>query len=65
LQRALFIFVKDGAKNLFKNLNIDLLGSIQIEIGLGKGADYGSPFTAFFEETLLEKILPILQKDYQ
>ncbi len=50
-----FIFGKDGAKNLSKNLNNDLLVSIQIEIGLGEGADYGSPLTVFFEKSPTEK----------
>ena len=38
-----FIFGKDGAKNMSKNLNIDLLGAIPIEIGLREGADHGDP----------------------
>jgi ATP-binding protein involved in chromosome partitioning len=61
-----FIFGKDGAKNMSKNLNIDLLGAIPIEIGLREGADHGDPFTEFFEDSVAGKeIISILQKKYQ
>ena len=44
-----FIFGKDGAKNMSKNLNINLLGVVPIEIGLREGADNGKPYTEFFD----------------
>ena len=58
-----FIFGKDGAKNMSKNLNIDLLGAIPIEIGLREGADHGDPFTEFFEDSdTAKKIIAIAKK---
>ena len=58
-----FIFGKDGAKNLSKNLHIDLLGTIPIEIGLRKGADHGDPYTEFFEDSVAGKeIINIAKK---
>ena len=58
-----FIFGKDGAKNMSKNLNIDLLGAIPIEIGLREGADHGDPFTEFFEDSVAGKeIINIAKK---
>jgi ATP-binding protein involved in chromosome partitioning len=58
-----FIFGKDGAKNLSKNLHIDLLGTIPIEIGLREGADHGNPYTEFFEDSLAGKeIINIAKK---
>ena len=58
-----FIFGKDGAKNMSKNLNIDLLGAIPIEIGLREGADHGDPFTEFFEDSdTAKKIITIAKK---
>ena len=58
-----FIFGKDGAKNMSKNLNIDLLGAIPIEIGLREGADHGDPFTEFFEDSVAGKeIISIAKK---
>jgi ATP-binding protein involved in chromosome partitioning len=50
-----FIFGKDGFKNISNNLNIDLLGTIPIEIELRKGADSGKPYMEFFTETSLSK----------
>ena len=58
-----FIFGKDGAKNLSKNLHIDLLGTIPIEIGLREGADHGNPYTEFFEDSVAGKeIINIAKK---
>ena len=58
-----FIFGKDGAKNLSKNLHIDLLGTIPIEIGLREGADRGDPYTEFFEDSVAGKeIINIAKK---
>jgi ATP-binding protein involved in chromosome partitioning len=58
-----FIFGKDGAKNLSKNLHIDLLGTIPIEIGLREGADHGDPYTEFFEDSdTAKKIITIAKK---
>ena len=58
-----FIFGKDGAKNMSTNLNIDLLGSIPIEIGLREGADEGKPYVEFFhEKNTGEKIINIAKK---
>ena len=58
-----FIFGKDGAKNLSKNLHIDLLGTIPIEIGLREGADHGDPYTEFFEDSVAGKeIINIAKK---
>ena len=58
-----FIFGKDGAKNLSKNLHIDLLGTIPIEIGLREGADRGDPYTEFFEDSVAGKeIISIAKK---
>ena len=58
-----FIFGKDGAKNMSKNLNIDLLGAIPIEIGLREGADHGDPYTEFFEDSdTAKKIITIAKK---
>jgi hypothetical protein len=48
---------------LSKNLNIDLLGSIQIKIGLEEVANHGNPFTEFFEESPTGKdIINIAQR---
>ena len=58
-----FIFGKDGAKNLSKNLHIDLLGTVPIEIGLREGADHGDPYTEFFEDSVAGKeIINIAKK---
>ncbi len=58
-----FIFGKDGAKNMSKNLNIDLLGAIPIEIGLREGADHGDPYAEFFEDSVAGKeIINIAKK---
>jgi ATP-binding protein involved in chromosome partitioning len=58
-----FIFGKDGAKNMSKNLNIDLLGAIPIEVGLREGADNGKPYTEFFESSNTgKKIINIAKK---
>jgi ATP-binding protein involved in chromosome partitioning len=46
-----FIFGKDGAKNMSSNLNINLLGSIPIEIGLREGADNGKPYIEFVKDS--------------
>ena len=50
-----FIFGKDGAENMSKNLKIDLLGKIPIEIGLREGADNGKPYVEFFENSKTSK----------
>jgi len=58
-----FIFGKDGAENMSKNLKIDLLGKIPIEIGLREGADNGKPFVEFFENSKTSKeIIEIAKK---
>ena len=58
-----FIFGKDGAENMSKNLNIDLLGKIPIEIGLREGADNGKPYVEFFEDSKTSKeIIEIAKK---
>ena len=58
-----FIFGKDGAKNMSKNLQIDLLGKIPIEIGLREGADNGKPYVEFFEDSKTSKeIIEIAKK---
>ena len=45
------------------NLNIDLLGTIPIEIGLREGADHGDPYTEFFEDSVAGKeIINIAKK---
>ena len=58
-----FIFGKDGAENMSKNLKIDLLGKIPIEIGLREGADNGKPYVEFFEkEEISNKIIDIAKQ---
>ena len=58
-----FIFGKDGAENMSKNLQIDLLGKIPIEIGLREGADNGKPYVEFFEDSKTSKeIIEIAKK---
>ena len=58
-----FIFGKDGAKNMSKNLNINLLGVVPIEIGLREGADNGKPYTEFFESNdTAKEIINIAKK---
>ena len=58
-----FIFGKDGAENMSKNLKIDLLGKIPIEIGLREGADNGKPYVEFFENSKTSKeIIEIAKK---
>ena len=58
-----FIFGKDGAENMSKNLQIDLLGKIPIEIGLREGADNGKPYVEFFENNKTSKeIIEIAKK---
>ena len=58
-----FIFGKDGAKNMSENLNINLLGTVPIEIGLRKGADNGKPYTEFFDSNdTAKEIINIAKK---
>lgn len=45
-----FLFGKNGAENMSKNLNIDLLGKIPIEIKIREGADTGKPYIEFFSD---------------
>lgn len=46
-----FIFGKNGAENLLKNLNIDLLGKIPIDINMRGLADIGKSYINFFHKT--------------
>ena len=58
-----FIFGKDGAKNMSENLNISLLGTVPIEIGLREGADNGKPYTEFFDSNdTAKEIINIAKK---
>ena len=58
-----FIFGKDGAKNMSENLNINLLGTVPIEIGLREGADNGKPYTEFFDSNdTAKEIINIAKK---
>jgi len=58
-----FIFGESGAQKMSKNLNIDLLGTIPIEIGLREGADKGEPYMEFINDSLTSnKILKIAKK---
>jgi len=58
-----FIFGESGAQKMSKNLGIDLLGTIPIEIGLREGADKGKPYVEFFHEKKTgEKIINIAKK---
>jgi len=45
-----FLFGKNGAENLSKNLNLNLLGKIPIEIKIREGADTGKPYIEFFSD---------------
>ena len=45
-----FLFGKNGAENLSKNLNLNLLGKIPIEINIREGADTGKPYIEFFSD---------------
>ena len=45
-----FLFGKSGAENLSKNLNLNLLGKIPIEIKIREGADTGKPYIEFFSD---------------
>ena len=44
-----FIFGKNGVETMSKNLGIELLGKIPIEIDLREGADNGKPYVEFFD----------------
>ena len=58
-----FIFGKDGAKKMSENLNIDLLGTIPIEIGLREGADKGEPYMEFVNDSQHQtKYLELLKR---
>ena len=58
-----FIFGESGAQKMSKNLNIDLLGTIPIEIGLREGADKGEPYMEFVNDSpTSNKILGIAKK---
>ena len=58
-----FIFGESGAQKMSKNLNIDLLGTIPIEIGLREGADKGEPYMEFVNDSLTSnKIFEIAKK---
>jgi len=46
-----FIFGKNGVETMSKNLNIELLGKIPIEIDLREGADNGKPYVEFFDDS--------------
>ena len=45
-----FLFGKNGAENMSKNLNIELLGKIPIEIKIREGADTGKQYIEFFSD---------------
>ena len=45
-----FLFGKNGAENLSKNLNLNLLGKIPIDIKIREGADTGKPYIEFFSD---------------
>jgi ATP-binding protein involved in chromosome partitioning len=45
-----FIFGENGAENMCKTLDINLLGKIPIQIGLREGADNGKPYVEFFDK---------------
>jgi len=58
-----FIFGKNGAQKMSKNLDIDLLGTIPIEIRLREGADKGEPYMEFVNDSSTsKKILEIAKK---
>jgi ATP-binding protein involved in chromosome partitioning len=46
-----FIFGKNGVETMSKNLGIELLGKIPIEIDLREGADNGKPYVEFFDDS--------------
>jgi ATP-binding protein involved in chromosome partitioning len=52
-----FIFGKNGAEIMSKNLNIELLGKIPIEIGLREGADNGKPYVEFFNDSKIAGVI--------
>ena len=58
-----FIFGESGAQKMSENLNIDLLGTIPIEIKLREGADKGEPYMEFVNDSpTSKKILEIAKK---
>jgi ATP-binding protein involved in chromosome partitioning len=58
-----FIFGENGAEIMSKNLNIELLGKIPIEIDLRESADNGKPYVEFFNDSrTTEKIIEIAKK---
>ena len=57
-----FIFGKNGAENMAKNLNIELLGKIPIDIKLREGSDNGMPITQYFEEAEISKKMKSITK---
>jgi len=57
-----FIFGKSGAQKMSKNLDIDLLGTIPIEIGIREGGDNGEPYVEFFQNTNTEKEITSIAK---
>ena len=61
-KKEYFIFGKNGAQNMSKNLNINFLGSIPIEIELRESADNGKPFVEFNEESIVTKIITDISK---
>ena len=63
MEKNILFLVKDGAEKMSKNLNIDLLGTIPIEIGLREGADKGKPYMEFVNDSQTSnKILEIAKK---
>ena len=58
-----FIFGKNGAENMAKNLDINFLGKISINTKLRESSDEGKPYVEFFEkEEISNKIIDIAKQ---
>ena len=58
-----FLFGKSGAEKLSKNLNLNLLGKIPIEIKMREGADTGEPYIEFFSDNeIFDEFMNIAKK---
>jgi len=57
-----FIFGKDGAKNITKKFNLELLGSIPINVKLRQRLDQGTPITKAHEEDVISSTFKDIAK---
>ena len=57
-----FIFGKDGVKKICKDLEIELLEKINIEIRIREGSDYGKPYAEFYKNDTVKKFTNIAIK---